>query len=254
MNDVCLNQGEFWHSSPVASIAVKTAKDADGMLWYIPDNLEGLWQDYSKTVKAEVNQPVGYLPDWTNEFDLFFYTEDFKRPIIREDSKQSKYLEFDGTKAIFTDKDFYVDGFLNDFSLCFAGNISSNSGIILGNYDAVSYNTFFIGSTAQGNISVGCANAVFDLGIPWGTDMKVISVLKTGNAVKVRVNQELVLQEELPVTVRPNIDVQFRDFLETLDYPVSARMHLQFMSFNTTAEQDLIRIENLGKELIRDQG
>lgn len=251
MNDVCLNQGEFWHSSPVASIAVKTAKDVDGMLWYIPDNLEGLWQDYAKTEKAIVNNPLGYLPDWTGEFDLYFYAEDSKRPFLREDANQSKYLEFDGSRAIFTDKDFYVDGFLNDFSLCFAGNISSPSGIILGNYDAVSYNTFFIGSTVDGNIRIGAANAVFDLGIPWGTDMKVISVLKTGNNCKVRVDQQLVLDEELPVTVRPAVNLQFQEFEDTLDFAVSAKLVMQFMSFNTTQEQELVRIENLGKELIR---
>ena len=173
------------------------------------------------------------------------------KEFLKEDNNQSKYLEFDTNRAIFTDKDFYVDGFLNDFSLCFAGNISSPSGIILGNYDAVSYNTFFIGSTAEGNIRIGAANAVFDLGIPWGTDMKVISVLKTGNNCKVRVDQQLVLNEELPVTVRPAVNLQFQEFEDTLDFAVSAKLVMQFMSFNTTREQELVRIENLGKELIR---
>lgn len=251
MNDVCLNQGEFWHSSPVANIAVKAAKDVDGMLWYIPDNLEGLYKDYLKENKVlDVNEPVGFIPDWTNEFDLSYYSTDSKRPLVKEDANKSKYLEFNGDSHIFTDKDFYVDGFLNDFSLCFAGVLQSYSGIILGNYDAVAYNTFFIGSTESGNIRIGCANAVFDLDIPWGADMKVVSVRKTGNTCIVRVNQQEVLREELPVTVRPSQELLYLFFEDTLEYPVVAKMTMQFMSFNTTSEQELTWIENLGKELI----
>ena len=249
---VSLNNGSFVHSLAQARVATETTKSVDGMLWYVPHSLLGLYQDSLKQQEVTaVGQSVGYVTDWSREFNLSYYELPSDRPLLGSmliDGLNCPYLNFNN-KHLFTEQNLYVDGFLNDIALCYSGTIENNSAVVLGNVDSISYNRFYIGSSATGTIQVGASNVEYDTGIAWGTTPKVVSVLKNSSTLVIRVDAQEVQRISLPLTVRPNITYSSQSFRQTLSNPANAKLFMQFMAFNPTTIDQLSEIENLGMML-----